>query len=103
MRTPPLLMAMALLFWGWQSGFLLAAALLAVLLECSRVVGWRWDTSSADINRIWDLCGILFILAAVHFYTSEQLTESAYALFQTLPLVFFPIAAAQVFGTRDDL
>ena len=38
MRTPPLLMGAGLLFWGWQSDLLPAAAIMAVILECSRII-----------------------------------------------------------------
>ncbi|MGH8058361.1 MAG: transglutaminase-like domain-containing protein, partial [Candidatus Entotheonellia bacterium] len=61
MNTPPGLLGAAVLFWGWHSGFLLPAAILAALLEASRLVPWRWDFSRADLNRISDLCTIVFL------------------------------------------
>ena len=33
MKTPPLLLAAALLFWGWQTELLLFAIIMAAILE----------------------------------------------------------------------
>ena len=48
MRTPPFLLGVALLFWGWQAGFLMWAALMALVLILrpsgltgGREFGWR--------------------------------------------------------------
>ena len=48
-----------LLFWGWQTGLLLVALPLAVLLEGARYVKSKWDISQADFNRITDICTLL--------------------------------------------
>ena len=53
MKPPPLLLGVALLFWGWQSDLLPVGALLAVVLESSRVIHRRWDFSPEDLARIW--------------------------------------------------
>ena len=50
-----LLIGIALLVWGWQSGFLLLAALMGVVLEGSRVVSLRWQLTERDFRRLWDL------------------------------------------------
>ena len=70
MKTPPLLLGAALLFWGWQAGFLAAGAVMAVLLEGSRFVKTRWEVSDEDFSRIWIFCSVLF-LAAVPLHDDE--------------------------------
>jgi hypothetical protein len=37
MKTPPLLLLAALLFWGWQSHLLLYGALAGMVLEAARI------------------------------------------------------------------
>ena len=126
MRAPPLLLGAALLFWGWQSGFLLVGALMAVLLEGSRVVHWRWELSEKDFRRIWDFCALLFVAAAVYAFTSndaptavlgffrdaspgtqsramEQAALATLVLFRWLPMLFFLAVAAQAFSARETL
>ena len=42
MKPPPFLLGAALLFWGWQTGFLIVGGLMAVALESPRVIRARW-------------------------------------------------------------
>ena len=49
---PPMLMGAALLFWGWQTGFLLLALPLAILIEASRALTWRLELSATDFHRL---------------------------------------------------
>ena len=57
--TPPVLLGAAVVFWGWETGLLLPAAVLAVLLEGARAVAWRLDFSRRDFHRISDLERVL--------------------------------------------
>jgi uncharacterized membrane protein AbrB (regulator of aidB expression) len=38
MKTPPLLLGATLLFWGWHTGFLIGALIIACVIEGSRLV-----------------------------------------------------------------
>ena len=71
MKTPPFLLGAALLFWGWQTGFLAAGAVMAVLLEGARLVKTRWDFSDDDFSRIWTICTVLFLAAAIYAFTDN--------------------------------
>ena len=55
MKTPPMLMAAGMLFWGWQTGQFILAVIMALILEGARFVKVRWGFSAADFNRISDL------------------------------------------------
>lgn len=102
MKTPPLLIGAGLLFWGFQTGWLMFALPMAVLFEVSHWSRVRWEMSDADLHRIWDLCALLFVGAIVLRYTSdEQLTASAYQFFQWFPFIFLPMALAQAYSNRE--
>lgn len=126
MRTPPLLMGVALLFWGWQSGCWIAAAIMAVVLESSRIVEARWECDDKDFARIWDVCTALLAAALLYAVTSNQgpgilqswldpvpsgridnplfvvrSSRGILAFSQWLPLVFFLLMAAQAFSRQD--
>ena len=45
MNPPPFLAGAALLFWGWQTGLVLPALFVALVLEGSRVFTWRLELS----------------------------------------------------------
>jgi len=125
MKTPPLLLAAALLFWGWQSDLLPVAAVLAAVLESPRFHKVRWELSDADITRVWNFCMLLGLAAAIYAFTSNNgpttfvnllanpdsgnsrqagasSTLAAFALIRWLPLVFFWLAAAQALSTRGE-
>ncbi len=97
MNAPPLLLAAALLFWGWQTSLFAAALPLALVLEGHRLAPWRMDLTERDFSRLWRACAVLFLLVMGLVY----LTNRSYALrvFQWAPVLFFPIVAAQAFST----
>ena len=49
----------ALLFWGWQTGFLVAGLAMAAVVEARSVVAVRWDFSRTDFNRISDVSAVM--------------------------------------------
>lgn len=126
MKPPPFLLGAALLFWGWQCDLVLLGALMAVALEGSRVFKSRWDFTGEDFRRVWMLCTLLFLGAAVFAFTSNEgpsafgnlfqdanstaqrdaalsSSRTASALFRWLPIIFYPFIAAQMFSARDTI
>ena len=59
-------MGAALLFWGWQTGFLVAAVAMAAVIEARSLIDVRWDLSRSDFNRISDVSAVLLALIAVY-------------------------------------
>jgi len=123
MKTPPFLLAAALLFWGWQSDFLLTGLALGLVLESARALKARWDFSEADMIRIWNFCSLLGLAAAIFAFTSNDgpatfgkmfadpglhtsrqagnsSTQAALDLIRWLPLIFYVYMLAQAFGSR---
>lgn len=126
MKTPPLLLAAALLFWGWQTGHLAAGAAMAAALEVSRVVKTRWEFTDDEFSQLWNFCSLLFVGAAVYAFAANEGTaavttfiqarsfgersnamnqgaQAAQVLVQWLPFVFFPFMAAQAFSQRAEV
>ncbi|MFO1475237.1 MAG: transglutaminase domain-containing protein [Verrucomicrobiota bacterium] len=125
MKTPPLLLGSALLFWGWQAGLLPVAACMAAILEGARLVRERWDIGDEDFTRIWTFCSVLLLGTVVYAFTSNEgpmrlgnwfragggppaanaalagSTQTASMLFRWLPMIYFLLVAAQVYSTRD--
>lgn len=126
MNTPPLLLGAALLFWGWQTGLLWVGAVMALLLESSRLVNTRWEVSDEDLSRIWTFCTLLFLAVAVYAFTANEgpshfssflqnpnsstssragaaSARTAASLFRWLPMTFFLFVAAQAWSTRREV
>lgn len=103
MRTPPWLMACALLFWGWENGFLLWGWLMAAAVELSRFSKSRWEFSDADLNRICDLCWALCVGSALLLYSNSDRTVFVFKLAQWMPFCFFPLILAQAYGNRPTM
>ncbi len=103
MKTPPLLLAATLLFWGWQADFLVWAGAMAILVESARLIPFRLNFSDTDLNRIWDLCGLLFVGAYVIIRSAQDMGPPAFVFPQWLPFVFFPMILAQAFGTMESI
>jgi len=103
MRTPPFLVGAALLFWGWQTGLLAWAAIMALGLEGARRLRWRWEFSATEFNRIWDATALLFLGAGIYNYNTDSITNAVLNTLQWLPIVFFPLVAAQAFSASPTI
>jgi hypothetical protein len=100
MKTPRWFIALALLFWGWETGLLLWAMLMAAVLEGSYLTKSRWELADSDLNRICDLCLVLFLAAGTLLYSTEDRLIFIFKWAQWLPFCFFPVALAQCYGDR---
>ena len=100
MNTPPLLLAAALAFWGQQTGMLPAAALMALLLEGSRLTARRVRLTPALFHRISDLCTVFFAALVVYAYSTRAAAAAIMAVIQWLPLSYLPLLAAQVYSAE---
>lgn len=117
-------MGATLLFWGWQTGFYVPGAIMAVILESSRVVKARWEFSDDEFARVWTFCNVLFLAAVIFAFNSnggpsglaelfENLDATAGhsasnasaltvdAVIRWLPMIFFLFIAAQTFSPAD--
>src|ERR1035441_5470964 len=72
MKTPPLLLFAALLFWGWQSDLLLVGALAGVVLEAALVFKGRLDLEDADFHRLWSFCILVSVALAGYIFTTSS-------------------------------
>lgn len=101
MKTSRGMTGLALLFWGWETGLLSFAVLMALVLEGSQFVRVRWELDDADLNRICDLCLALFIGAGILLFSTEDRMVFIFKFAQWVPFCFFPVAVAQCYGNRD--
>jgi protein-glutamine gamma-glutamyltransferase len=117
-KTPPFLLLATLVFWGWQSGFILVGVILGVVLESARYIRARWDLGEEDFRRIWNLCTILSLGVIVYAFSTNEsggamngpanaaeatrnLGFSAFAFQRWLPATLFLFIAAQKFSERE--
>jgi len=103
MKIPALLFGAALMFWGWQTGFWILAAVMALVFESSRLIRMRWDLAPRDFSRISDGCTIIVIILLIYLLSSERSANFIVVVIQWLPVVLFPIMLAQAYSTSDRL
>ncbi|MCW5212286.1 transglutaminase domain-containing protein [Desulfobulbus sp. TB] len=102
LTIPPFLSSAILLFWGWQTGLLLLALPMALVLEGSRYVKTKWDLSQDDFNRITDICTILLAGLAVFLLTTDA-RRVAIQVLQWLPVICFPLITAQQYSVAGKI
>jgi protein-glutamine gamma-glutamyltransferase len=123
MKTPRFLLLAALLFWGWQSGFLIFGAVMGVLLESARFIKARWELSDTDFRRIVNFCTLSTLATMFYVFTAAQETGAGFhgssaaarrtmetsglrtstAFLQWQPIFLFVFVAAQTFSTREKI
>lgn len=124
MKLPPLLLGAGLLFWGWETDLPYVGGSFAVLVEGARLMRLRWGWTDEELNRVWNVCALIFIAASVYAFTANQgpaaisrLAEDpsfatqrmagessqkiAASLIQWLPMIFFPFLLALVVNQRS--
>src|SRR5579859_370000 len=126
MKTPPILLGAVLVFWGWQAGFLIPGVIMGLVIEAARLIKARWDFSDDDFSRIWFFCCLVLLGAVVFaFSTNEGPTDlrglfhgsnwmdqrnaglatarTAISVLRWLPIIVFLFAAAQAYGSREEI
>ena len=103
MNTPAGLLAAACALWGAQTGYWVIAAAAAAVLEAPRVAALRWNVEQAHFNRLSDFCSVLVVLVGVYLYFTFGNPRALILLFQWLPLLLLPLAAAQAWGNLREV
>jgi hypothetical protein len=103
MKTPPFLLGATLLFWGWQTGLLPFAVFMAIVLEGARFIPFRWDFALAEVERIADICSLLLIGILIYLFTTKEIIEVTFILFQWLPIAIFPLLTCQAYSTNGKI
>jgi transglutaminase-like putative cysteine protease len=98
-RLPPFFLLTLLLFWGWQSDFLLWAVLLGLALESPHWLRSRWDISDKDFNQLVDLSAILMLAISGYWFLQESFS-SLYTLIKGLPFGFFLLLLSQYYSSE---
>ncbi len=96
MSVPRGLLGAGLLFWGWQTGNLLAGIALAVIIEAPRWSRVRFELRPTDLARIADLCTVIFVGVVVAVAASRGLRDGVLGTLTWLPAVLAPILLAQL-------
>jgi transglutaminase-like putative cysteine protease len=121
-KTPPFLLLAALLFWGWQSDFLLAGAIMGIVLESARFIPARWELTGLDFRRICNFCLLLALALVVYVFTTNEtggglsgllhpaslaasryIGTSATAVLRWLPITFLLLVVAQRFSEGESV
>lgn len=100
MKMPVLFLGSTLIFWGWQTGLLVVAVLMALALESPRLINMRWGLSDGDFKRITDLCTVIFVVLLIYLLAADRPTNFILDLLQWLPMVLFPLIVAQFYSTK---
>lgn len=126
MKPPPGLLGTTLLFWGWQTEYLVVGAVMALILESSRFFRARWDFAEEDFKRIWTLCTLLLLTATVYSFTANESASDLFnflqnpnfftqrragnssaravaSLMQWQPMIFFSFIAAATYSVREGI
>lgn len=102
MKTIPLTMAAALVFWGHQTGYLLPACFMGIVIELARIIKARWDPSLDQVNKLSDTCMVCLAGAIIYFVSLEIETALANVL-RYLPVFAFPLIVVQEYSAAGDI
>ena len=102
MKTIPLTIAFALIFWGYQTGFLILACLMAVIIELARVLNLRWYPSLDQINKISDTCTVC-LAGTIIYFVSMDIDTALVNILRYLPFFGFPLIVVQEYSAPGNI
>ena len=101
MKNASVLLPVAVLFWGWQTGIWPVAVPVAAALGAAPLVSVRWTVRLEQFYRIADFCTVLTLLLLGYLYFTYGNPRAIVLLFQWLPLVLLPLVLAHLYGTAE--
>jgi len=101
-RSPRFFQGTCLLFWGWQTRAPVLALIPALFLEIVPFSGLKFEFKTWDFNKFVDVATVMLACAVIFALTDD--VHSAYLfVLQWLPLIFFPVAAAQALSREGSI
>lgn len=100
-RIPPLLLGITVLFWGWQTELWFLALPIALVIEGSRLVPWRWHLATAEFRQVANLCALLLLMQILYLFFTEKSLQLIFIVFQWFPIITFPLIVAQYYSISD--
>ncbi len=99
MKTPPLLVGAAILFWGFEMNQMVLAALMAAAVEASRWFKHRWELKEADFRAVAMLCTLALMALALFRFVTGWFAHGTWMILKWLPVILLPLLLAQAYST----
>ena len=97
--APPFILGASMLLWGWQTGFLLYALPMALVLESSRWIKWRWSISDREFNNIADISGLVFFVLVIYVFSIDG-AGGIFVILTIMPFVLFLLVMVQRYSQQ---
>lgn len=94
-QVPPVIVALALVFWGWQTKNAFASAGFALAMLLPSLTRLRLELTERDQHRISDLTMILYVAVAASFIATDGLRAGVHESLVWLPGIVLPLMLAQ--------
>jgi len=102
MEQPPnYLISLTMILWGYQSGLLVWAVVMAVLLELRRWIHWRRQLTDTEFYQLGNLCTFVFLCIVVLSFTVAQQRLFIHQVVLWLPFVFYPLLLGEYYSDRQ--
>ncbi len=103
MRVPALYIGATLVFWGIESGNLVIATLMALVIESSYILSTKWHLTKQDFVRISDFTSIIFLAAVSLVLLNYETIYFLKVLIRWLPIILLPLILAQLYSTNEQI
>jgi hypothetical protein len=101
MKSAMVLVAAALLFWGWRTQLLPMAGAMALTVAASPFVRRRLELGKRELARLWDFTLVLIIGALIYNRQTMSISGAVITFIQWLPILLFPFIAAFFYSAHD--
>nr|WP_321403147.1 transglutaminase family protein [uncultured Desulfobacter sp.] len=102
MKTIPLTLACALIFWGYQTGYMMFACLMGVVIELARILNIRWNPSLDQINKISDTCTVC-LASTILYFVSMDIEAALVNILRYLPVFGLPLIIVQEYSAAGNI
>lgn len=103
MKIPPLVIGVAILFWGVETQRVFISLPLAVIVESRHLIPTRYHFDEEEFVRISDLTSLLFLGAIALILLNNDPIHFLRITTGWVPLIFFPLIVAQLYSTGNTI
>jgi protein-glutamine gamma-glutamyltransferase len=101
MREFPVLISIALIYWGYDSDNIALSVIFALVLESHRYVNFRLELKEKDFNYISMISTITAAGFIIFYVNSPKETGIFYSLLNFLPVMLFPLNFFYLYSTSE--
>ncbi len=103
LKMNPLLLGLAIIFWGWHNNQMLFAVPMVIAYEVNPLISMRWRFTDLDIRRAASVATVAIIGVYTFIAVTGSWLQALSIFFQWLPVAIYPVVFLQTYADSEKI